>query len=292
MDNILKYITFLTVLLSTALPLAAQNYTVSGKVIDAETGAPLFGANIVSADREFYAISDTAGNYTIILPQNKKVELRISFVGYKTISKTINGRTAKTIQIFQLHQESSELEGATITGQAHIATSRGDTTVYRISRINSDATLGDALSKIPGFRYENGQLEINGEQVNHLMLDGVDFFKGDIGMALKNLQAVIIDRVEVFDKKSDYAELTGFDDGNSHKTVNIRTKKEVSTSNFGKAYTGYGTDDRYKAYGMYNAFNKDFRWSVFSQMNNTNEQNFSMIDLLSATGTASVSAPA
>lgn len=291
MDRVLKYILLFATLLAMEYPAVAQEFVVSGQITDSQTGGPLSGANIFSTDKLFNAVSDINGNYTISLPQNKNIELKVSFVGYKTISRTINNRTASKTQNFALIQDVATIGDVTVTGHTKIATSRGDTTVYRISKVNTDATLGDAISKIPGFRYENGQLEINGEQVTHLMLDGVDFFRGDVGMALKNLNANIIDRVEVFDKKSDYAELSGFDDGNSHKAINIRTKKEVRTSTFGKAYAGYGYDSRYKAYGMFNTFDNDFRWSVFAQANNINEQNFSMIDLLSATGTASSSAP-
>ena len=291
MNKVFKYITLLVMLCVAVYPSVAQDFVVSGQITDSQTGEPLSGANIYSTDKSFNAVSDVNGNYTIYLPQNKNIELRVSYVGYKTISRTINSRIASKTQNFALVQDVATIGDVTVTGHTNIATSRGDTTVYRISKVNSDATLGDAISKIPGFRYENGQLEINGEQVTHLMLDGVDFFRGDVGMALKNLNADIIDRVEVFDKKSDYAELTGFDDGNSHKAVNIRTKKETRTSTFGKAYAGYGSDSRYKSYGMFNTFDNDFRWSVFAQANNTNEQNFSMIDLLSATGTASSSAP-
>ena len=271
----------------------AQNCMVSGNVTDAESGQPLANVSFVSSTKEYHTTSGKDGHYSLCFPKKHNISLKISHVGYKTISRTINGRDSLHIHLdITLYPSTAQLDEVAIKGHTRIGVARGDTTVYRISKVNTDATLGDALSKIPGFRYENGQLEINGEQVNHLMLDGVDFFKGDIGMALKNLQANIVDQVEVFDKRSDYAELTGFDDGNSHKTINIKTKKGVETSSFGKAYAGYGTDERYKAYGMLNMFNNDFRWSLFTQWNNINEQNFSMIDLLSATGTASSSAPA
>lgn len=290
-----KYVKFYIVIIGifiSTMPLIAQDCVVTGIVTDAETGQPLSGAQIASNTLDYKTVSDQEGKYMLLLPKNKNTILKVSYIGYKTEVGTINGHVPQVSRNFQLHSNSTRLDDVVVSGHTRIATSRGDTTIYRISKVNTDATLGDALGKIPGFRYENGQLEINGEKVNHLMLDGVDFFKGDIGMALKNLQANIVNQVEVFDKKSDYAELTGFDDGNSHKTVNITTKRGVDTSMFGKTYAGYGTDNRYKVYGMLNTFDKDFRLSLFSQWNNINEQNFSMIDLLSATGTASSSAPA
>lgn len=293
MNKRFKHIALLSAFVIQSVWMLAQNCVVSGKVTDAESGLPLTNVYIVSSTKEYHTASGKNGEYSLDFPKKRNIVLKFSHVGYKPVSRIINGRDSSHVNLnIALYPNTALLDEVAIKGHIRIGVARGDTTVYRISKVNSDATLGDALSKIPGFRYENGQLEINGEQVNHLMLDGVDFFKGDIGMALKNLQANIVDQVEVFDKRSDYSELTGFDDGNSHKTVNIKTKKGVNTSSFGKAYVGYGTDDKYKAYGMYNIFSDDFRWSLFTQWNNVNEQNFSMIDLLSATGTASSSAPA
>lgn len=293
MNSNLKYIVLLFVLILQYKCLLAQNCIVEGVITDAENDHPLTNVSIVSSNNEYHATTDNNGRYVLSFPKQQNLTLKISHVGYKSVARIINGYDSLHIHLnIALYPSFTQLDEVAVTGRVGIGYARGDTTVYRISKVNTDATLGDALSKIPGFRYENGQLEINGEQINHLMLDGVDFFKGDIGMALKNLQADIVDNVEVFYKRSDYAELTGFDDGNSQKTVNIKTKKGVDTSSFGKAYVGYGTDDRYKAYGMLNVFNEDLRWSLFTQWNNINEQNFSMIDLLSATGTASSSAPA
>ena len=293
MNKLTRFFTLFHFLLLMPLFADVQKCMVSGIVTDAESGMPLADVNIVSTNGSgLGTASDNSGKYSIAFPAGSNMVLQFSHVGYHSVKRTVNGHRGNPISLdVQLKPTATQIGEVSVKGHVPI-TSRGDTTVYRISRVNTDATLGDALSKIPGFRYENGKLEINGEQVNHLMLDGVDFFKGDVGMALKNLQASIVDRVEVFNKKSDYAELTGFDDGNSHRAVNIRTKENVNTSSFGKAYAGYGTDDRYKLYGMLNMFNRDFRWSVFTQWNNINEQNFSMIDLLSATGTASSSAPA
>lgn len=292
--NKVKHFLILVWLFVGPMSLMAQECVVTGIITDAETNAPLSGASVVCKNQNVNTMSGRDGKYRIVLPQKQNVTLVVSFLGYQSRSATINIKDKKQqiVQDFSLFPNSTQITEVTVTSSRRTIVSKGDTLVYRPPVTNDDATLGDALSKLPGFRYENGQLEINGEKVNRLMLDGVDFFKGDIGMALKNLQAGIVEQVEVFDKKSDYAELTGFDDGNSQKTVNITTKKGISSSSFGKAYAGYGTDERYKMYGMLNTFKEDFRWSLFAQWNNINEQNFSMIDLLSATGTASSSAPA
>ncbi|MEO8860838.1 MAG: outer membrane beta-barrel protein, partial [Ginsengibacter sp.] len=92
-------------------------------------------------------------------------------------------------------------------------------------------------------------------------------------------------KIQVFDKLSDQAQLTGFDDGNTTKAINIVTKANMRNGNFGRVYAGLGTDDRYSAGGNVSFFNGDRRISFIGLMNNVNLQNFQSQDLLGVTST-------
>ena len=83
---------------------------------------------------------------------------------------------------------------------------------------------------------------------------------------------------------SDQAQFTGFDDGNSVKTLNIITRVDKRNQQFGKAYGGYGDDDRYNAGGSGNYFHEGTRLSAIGLSNNINQQNFSTQDLLGVVG--------
>ncbi|HKC69765.1 MAG TPA: outer membrane beta-barrel protein, partial [Bacteroidia bacterium] len=101
--------------------------------------------------------------------------------------------------------------------------------------------------------------------------------------------ADIIDKIQVFDKATDQAQFTGFDDGNAQKTINIITKKGKNNGQFGKIYAGGGTGDditdyKYNAGGNMNFFNGARRISVVELSNNINQQNFSSQDLLGISG--------
>lgn len=280
----------MSALVTVTILVEAQDCIVSGVVRSADSAVPLEGVIISTSNGNICTTTDSIGHYLISFPM-QNVVLRFSHVGYCQQKRTVNGRKGNVILNVALQLKERRIDDVVVLGTTKIAVSRGDTTVYRVGRVNRDETVGEAVSRIPGFRYEQGQLEINGEKVTQLMLDGKEFFKGDANIALKNLHANIIEQIEVFDKKNDYAELSGFDDGHSSKAVNIRTRGKVYVSKFGKAYAGIGTSNRYQLYGMFSSFKKDMRLSVFTQFNNINEQNFSMIDLLSATGTASSTAP-
>lgn len=274
----------------------AQTCEVSGIVTDATSHHTISDANITySLDgKKLGTTTNAKGQFTITLPQGKNITIKITHLGYKPMSKLVVGNKKQVPLKLELAPASSVLDEVVIKRKIPLATMRGDTTIYKADdyKVNTDATAYDLISqKLPGIGLKDGKLEAHGEQVKVVEIDGREYFKDDIAMALKNLPANIINEIQVYDHLSDYAKLTGFDDGNTKKAINITTKRGTSKSMFGKATAGYGIDDVYKLYGMYNLFKDDIRWSVFAQWNNINEQNFSMIDLLSSTGTASSSAP-
>lgn len=276
--------------------LQAQDCLVNGIVTDKESHEPVANASVVYSleGKTLGCATNAKGQFSFSIPQGGNTTVKITHVGYKPVSKLIVANRKRHSLKLELAPESSLLGEVVIERKIPLATMRGDTTIYKAEdyKVNSDATAYDLISqKLPGVGMKDGKLEAHGEQVKVIEIDGREYFKDDIAMALKNLPANIISEIQVYDQLSDYAKMTGFDDGNTKKAINITTKRGTEKSMFGKATVGYGIDDVHKLYGMYNLFNDDIRWSVFAQWNNINEQNFSMIDLLSATGTASSSAP-
>ena len=88
----------------------------------------------------------------------------------------------------------------------------------------------------------SGKIQAQGETVQKVLVDGKPFFDGDPNLALKNLPAEVVQNIQVFDKKSEQAEFTGFEDGNSVKTINVITRRGMQTGVFGKLNAGIGLD--------------------------------------------------
>lgn len=104
---------------------------------------------------------------------------------------------------------------------------------------------------------KDGTVKAQGEKVQKVLVDGKEFFGNDPKIATKNLPADAVDKVQVFDKLSDQAQLTGFDDGNSEKTINLKLKKDKKKDMFGKANVSAGTDSRYEGKFNVNSFKGD-----------------------------------
>lgn len=287
---------FCALLLTTATA-TAQICRIDGTVTDTESKKAIADASVTYKinEKQYNLFTDGSGQFTFTIPQGSNTTVSVSHMGYKKTTKLVvaGDKRQRAVEI-ALTPVEVEIKEAVVKGHIPLITQRGDTTIYKASdyKVNRDATAWDMISqKLPGVGTKDGKLEAHGEQVKVVEIDGREYFKDDISMALKNLPANIINEIQVYDQLSDYSKLTGFDDGNTKKAINITTVKGTKKSQFGKAVAGGGIDNVHKLYGMYNLFHNDIRWSVFAQWNNINEQNFSMIDLLSATGTASSSAP-
>ncbi|MCZ8286224.1 MAG: TonB-dependent receptor, partial [Bacteroidia bacterium] len=181
-----------------------------------------------------------------------------------------------------LSQNSTILKEVLVEGKAPLATQNGDTTSFNSSayKVNKDASAEDLVGKMPGVTVTDGKVQAQGEDVKQVLVDGKPFFGDDAAAVLKNLPAEVIDKVQVFDKKSDQALLTGFEDGNTAKTINIVTKPQFRNGVFGKVYAGYGYEDKYTGGFTTNIFKGNRRISILGQSNNINQQNFSSEDLV------------
>ena len=149
---------------------------------------------------------------------------------------------------------------------------KGDTTEYVADsfKVREGATVEDLLKKLPGLQVDkNGVIMAQGEKVEKILVDGEEFFSDDPAVVTKNLQAKALDKVQVFDKKSDQATFTGIDDGQKTKTINLQLKDNMKRGVFGKAQAGGGTDGYFENQGMINAFRGKRQISFFGIMSNT-----------------------
>lgn len=271
-------------LLIFVFPLNMAAQVLSGTVSDKRTDEPLLSATvgISGADGKMqYTATDMKGIFEFKNIKSGDYTLQISYVGYKTYTKNISvPQSGASIEIF-MEEDVQSIGQVSVEARATRAQQKGDSLVYNAEafKVMQGSTAEDLLSKMPGIVVEGGTVQAQGEDVKKVLVDGKEFFDGDVNLALKNLPSDVIASIEVFDKKSEQAEFSGFDDGEEIKTINIVTKAGYREGTFGEVYAGYGTDNRYRAGGNINLFNDDRRISILGMSNNVNQQNFSQEDL-------------
>ncbi len=276
---------FIFTLLSWVFPLVLMAQSLSGTVTDKTTKEGLISATVqlVASDgKSSYTSTDLNGNFQFKKLQPGTYTLQVTYVGYKSYKakQMLSEGQQKRVKI-EMTEDAQLLGEVSVQGRATRAEQQGDSLLYNAEafQVMMGSSAEDLLAKMPGIVVEGGTIQAQGEQVQKVLVDGKEFFDGDVNLAIKNLPSDVIASIEVFDKKSEQAEFTGFDDGEEVKTINIVTKGGFRQGTFGEVSGGYGTDDRYKVNGNLNFFNDDRRISVLGMSNNVNQQNFSQEDL-------------
>lgn len=268
-----------------------------------------------------FARSNVSGAFVLSRLGNGVYRLLVSHVGYRSVSRNfVISDLVKTVDLGEivLTDKSSILEAVTVQQEAPPVSIRHDTIEFNAGsfRTKPDAVVEDLLKKLPGVQVDkDGNIKANGQEVKKVLVDGKEFFGNDPKIASKNLPADAVDKVQVFDKKSDQSEFTGFDDGNSQRTINLTIKKDRKHGIFGRLTAGGGrdaggttsgggsggtggggtggaggsdagaafpalADGRYESKFNLNQF-KDLRqFSVLGMWNNTNKQGFSFQDVM------------
>ena len=262
--------------------------TVSGTVIDKEDNSAIMQATVQLLSLPDSAmvvgnVTDNSGHFSLSARPGKYV-LKVSFVGYLSYEKQYQLTASKpTLNVgkITLASDAIMLSEAVITAEAPQVTVSGDTLGYNVSayRTPEGAMLEELVKKIPGAEVDDdGNVKINGKEVKKLMVDGKEFFGGDVKTGLQNLPVDMIEKVSAYDRQSDNARITGIDDGEEETVLDLTVKKGMNQGWVGNIDGGIGTEDRYTASANINRFSShgdnSNQFSFIGKANNVNDQRF------------------
>ena len=272
---------FILILFAAAM-LPAAAFNISGTVFDEES-SPLPSATVrivtardssyvaggtTSADGRFSFKGIAAGRYKVVA----------SYVGYRNsvVAVTLKDRNAKLDSI-KLEPASVMLSEATVTGIRTPVKVMQDTVEFNADsyKTQPNAMVEDLLKRLPGVEVDaDGKITANGKEITKILVDGKEFFSDDPTVASRNLPVDMVDKLQVVDRKSDLARITGVDDGEEETVINLTVKKGMKNGWFGNAEAGYGTDDRYSANFNVNRFWGDNQITFLGSANNINQLGF------------------
>ena len=272
----------------------AQKTLIKGQLADT-VGGPLPSATVMllnAADSSLvnFSVTDAQGNFALKNVSKGDYLFKVSFLGFRTHTQKIT--TASIGGIMEMGQIKMEA-ASTELGEIEISAERAPVTVKRDTiefnagsfKTKQNAVVEDLLKKLPGVEVDNdGNITAQGEQVRRVTVDGKNFFGTDPKLATKNLPADAVDKVQVFDKKSDQTAFSGIDDGQREKTINLELKEEKRHGVFGTVMAGGGDDERFQGRVSLNKFSKTRQMSLLGMGNNVNQQGFSMDDYMNFTG--------
>ena len=185
-------------------------------------------------------------------------------------------------------EETISLEGVLIVGSPPIRI-KTDTLEFNAGsfKVRPDANVEALLKELPGVEIDDeGKISVNGKEVNQILVNGKPFFDTDGSIALENLPAEIINKVQVTDTKTKREELSGARASSNNATINLTIDEDKNRGIMLKAMAGYGSDDRYESSFMLNHFKGNSRLNILGSSNNINSVGFSMNEIFDNMGSS------
>jgi hypothetical protein len=264
-----------------------KNITLSGTILDKADNEPIVAGSVEllkAKDSLFVAgaISNVDGFFSIKNASAGNYMLKITYLGYKPLIKNVNLKTENTsVEVGNLYLETNDilLQEAIIEGKKPEVIVKNDTIEYDAGsfKVSENAVIEELLKKMPGVEVDkDGKITVNGKEVKKFLVDSKEFFSDDPQVASKNLPAAMVDKVQVLDRKSDMARMTGFDDGEEETIINLTVRQGMKKGTMGNALVGVGSDlqndhdVRYQGAAFLNHMKESDRYTVIIGTNNNN----------------------
>lgn len=276
---------------------AQERYAVTGVIADS-AGVALERAMVVAlalpdstltaftttnSDGEFTLQRVPSGDYLLQVQLSSFATLRTPFT---VVNQDVAlGSTTLAVQVYGMEP--------LVVSVDHVPfQNRRDTLVFNAAAFETrpNANVEDLLRRLPGFEVgEDGTIEVQGEEVRKVLVDGREFFGTDPTIATRGLPADAIERVEVFDKESDMAEFTGIPDGNEQLTLNLGLTPDARRGYFGEVNGSLGASEqavgglsqagdgaRYEEQFGLNRFSPSTQLALIGSLNNVSRERFSV----------------
>lgn len=278
----------LILVMSISVALQAQTITLQGKVSDS-LQQPLQYANILAvpvADNidVTFAITNQDGNYKLQLEKNQTYTVTTSYLGFLPNVEDVNLDKDTSNNII-LKENLDQLDEVTITYTPPMVVKK-DTIVYLTDKFvtGEERKLKDVLKKLPGVDVDrSGNVTVNGTKVTKVLVENKTFFTGDSKLAVNNIPADAVDKVEVLDNYNDIAMLKGLQDSDD-MALNIKLKEDKKKFMFGDIEAGAGIKDRYVVHPSIFYYSPKTNVNVIGDLNNTGVKSFTIKDYLEFEG--------
>ena len=270
-----RILSFMLLLMVTTAIMA--QHTLSGTILSKTDNTPIDMATVrlfthQGTDSTLVQGAQTYQDGLFILNNVRagKYRLIVSSVGFNEHSQWVEMKNANLdVPTIRLTEQVQHLAEVSVQGKAAEMTVKGDTIEYNTAayQVSENANVEELLKKMNGVEVDKeGKVTINGEEIKAVRIDGKKFFGDDVQTATKNIPAEMIDKIQVIDEKSEMAKLTGFEDDDTERIINLSLKKNRKKGLFGNYSGALGADmvaDNGRWFDYDNLFfNNDFRYAA------------------------------
>jgi len=263
------------------------NLILSGILVDKASHEPIVSGTVVllHAKDSTYVdgnISNAKGEFSIQNLKPGNYILKVTYISYLTIFKNVvlTGKDPIT-RLGELQMATNDvlLKEAVVEGKRPEIAVKKDTVEYDAAsyKAGENAVVEDLLKKLPGVEIDqSGNVTAQGKSITKMYVNGKEFFRDDPTIATKNIPADIVDKVQVYDRKSDLAQMTGFDPGDDETVMNLTVRPDMMQGTIGTVQAGAGQDMqkdndlRYNENAFISHQRGNDRYTLMTRINNTN----------------------
>lgn len=283
----------LLILLSFQAYIFAQQIPITGKVLSGNV--PIGNATIYllkESDSTIinYTSSSEAGNFNLKVDKiSQPTILKVNsddYDEYFTRFEKIEGPISLG-NISLEKMKSTEIQEVVIQSAAPPVKIKKDTVEFNAASfpVRPDSNIEQLIKGLPGFDIDaDGKITANGKDVDQILVNGKPFFDKDGQVALKNIPADIIKKVQVTGTKTKEEELNGEPAKSENLTLNFAIDEKKNLGYMIRLTGGYGTDDRYEASGIASYFKNNTKISLLGASNNINSSGFSNDEVFDSMG--------
>ncbi|WP_188372741.1 TonB-dependent receptor [Winogradskyella haliclonae] len=277
-------------LLAMIVVISSYSQVKMSGVVKDSIGQPLELANVIAINQETkalesYGITDAKGEYKIALGKNGKYNVQVTYIGMKTINMVFETKEVDIKKDFVMALDNA-LDAVELTYEMPV-TIKGDTIVYNADSFKngSERKLGDVLEKLPGVEInDNGQIEVEGNVVQKVTVNGKDFFDGDSKLATENIPSNAVDKIEVLRNFSEVGQLRSVQNNQNSVAINIKLKEGKENFWFGDITAGVGSapspnDELYLVQPKLFYYSPKYSVNVIGDINNIGEPALSNRDV-------------
>ncbi len=231
------------------------------------------------------AYIETPGDYLIRVRSDN---YRTEYVPFnlKKIRKKETSRYLNTLYMHRLPREREvDLDEIVVKASKLKFYMDGDTLVYDADAFNmaEGSMLDGLIRRLPGVTLSrDGEIAVNGERVEELLLNGKNFFNSDRNLMLENLPSYMVKDVQVYERAPEEVRGTKREQEVEKQLVmNIKLKKEYNGGWIANVEGGLGTPYEKNINGKHDAkylgrffalhFNDKMRFSAYANLNNLND---------------------
>ncbi|MCD0487662.1 outer membrane beta-barrel protein [Pedobacter sp. MC2016-14] len=287
-----KIIVLSIMLLASNCLLAQNKASIKGLLIDSVSKSPLEFATVAVVNAKdtsliSYTLSDKNGVFKLNgISLERPTRVIISYVGYKTHRQALNILKGEMQDLGTIILATESLNEVIIKGERSPIVVKKDTIEFNTEAFKTrpNAVVEDLLKKLPGVQVNaDGTIQVNGKSISKLLIDGKEFFGNDPKVATRNLDADMIDKIQVYDDRENDPNHK-ISAAKVNKIINLKLKSKIKKSTIGKIYAGGGSRSRYETGAILSSFRDTLQVSLIGLANNLSKTGFSNDDLYNMGG--------